>query len=622
MVSVVSSDIPGLGKTESIKTRAHRDERELCTIVISGSTSRDEIVRSLHSALHAEGAGFGIDALHINILDVPVACAEEVNDILFELLYLSIVFGRTTSAVSLIHVGQPAIFIELANMVKGDDLHDANMANRDLKYRLPLCRYLQEPPDHLTWDVLHLKPIICADISSNMQVALNMLKLLKAGLEGQPGVNERVLKFGEYGSLPDEAAQLQQEAIIIEPEEAIELLNEFFFAKIQEKRQQPSFRLMQSFLAFLAAQLRKFTICSDSFYRPDVLPDVTIRTTIVRGLVSTAVRFAARSRSGEGESAAARTTIFGLLHHYARRGHHSRFVYAPLLPGTLAERIAPQSFDQIDYLLLLIQPGGGLTPFYRKVSAFEQEGEGEARGALANWYKETTDTKLNPDYAAMSEEQLNSSLIHFLGQQSRWFIRSLHIGLRWTDLGATRPGMGQELDCGALRDALAQKLQLGEKLEFTREEFDHLDIDHLDTAHFVRANGKYFGSTGKKLEYALTGDNLLKMRLVHMRITAGLPVVVMGETGCGKTSLLKYLARAAGIYNDNFQVLNIHAGIGKPEIIAFVREAEKQAQRTGSQARAHTVLWPPHSDMLMSNLSHCFRCGRSLTRQTPRRSSE
>ena len=301
MVSVVSSDIPGLGKTESIKARAHQNEHELCTIVISGATSRDEIVRSLHSALHAEGAVVGINALHINILDVPVACAEEVNDILFELLYLSMVNGRTTSAVSLIHVGQPAIFIELANMVKGDDLHDANMANRDLKYRLPLCRYLQETADHLTWDLTHRKPIVCADISSNMQVALNMLKLLKAGLEGQVGVDLRVLKFGEHGRLPDEAAQFQQEAVTIECDEAIELLNEFFFAKIQEKRQQPSFRLLQSFLAFLAAQLRKFTICSSSFYRPDFLPDASIRTTIIRGLVSTAVRFAARSRSGEGE---------------------------------------------------------------------------------------------------------------------------------------------------------------------------------------------------------------------------------------------------------------------------------------------------------------------------------
>ena len=63
-VIVVSSDIPGLGKTESIKARAHRDGLDLCTIVISGSTSRDEIVRSLYTALHSNGAIAWINALH------------------------------------------------------------------------------------------------------------------------------------------------------------------------------------------------------------------------------------------------------------------------------------------------------------------------------------------------------------------------------------------------------------------------------------------------------------------------------------------------------------------------------------------------------------------------------
>ena len=467
-VIVVSSDIPGLGKTESIKARAHRDGLDLCTIVISGSTSRDEIVRSLYTALHSNGAIAWINALHINILDVPVACAEEVHDILFEILYLSMVNGQTTSAVSLIYVGQPTIFIELANMVQGDNLHDSNMANRDLKFRLPVCRYLQEPADHLTWEPRRL--ILNAQMTGDAQVVLNFLKLLR-----DEHVDNMVLQFGDYGKLPDDAAEFQKVGAPIEADEAGELLAEFFYAKIHDKGQQPSFSLLHSFFAFLASQLRKFTICSSSFYRPDYLPDPAIRAMIVRGLVATAVRFAARSRSGE---------------------------------GSLAERAAPQSFTAIDYLLLLIQPAGGLTPFYRDITAFEQEGEGEARGALARWYAGVRGR--NPDYANMPEAELKESLINFLGPQSSDFVKS------------------------------------------TRQ-------------------------------YALTGDNVLKMMLVHVRVTASLPVVIMGETGCGKTSLLKYLQQAACVPDDNFRVLNIHAGIGKPQIIAFVREAEQHAQRTSLQ---------------------------------------
>ena len=58
--------------------------------------------------------------------------------------------------------------------------------------------------------------------------------------------------------------------------------------------------------------------------------------------------------------------------------------------------------------------------------------------------------------------------------------------------------------------------------------------------------------------YALTPDNLLKMVLVILRIRSGIPVVLMGETGCGKTTLVKYLAMTC---NANFHVFQFHAGV-------------------------------------------------------------
>lgn len=52
--------------------------------------------------------------------------------------------------------------------------------------------------------------------------------------------------------------------------------------------------------------------------------------------------------------------------------------------------------------------------------------------------------------------------------------------------------------------------------------------------------------------YVLTPDNLLKMAMIHLRLVAGVPVVIMGETGCGKTSLVKSLALASGVSDDRF----------------------------------------------------------------------
>lgn len=37
-------------------------------------------------------------------------------------------------------------------------------------------------------------------------------------------------------------------------------------------------------------------------------------------------------------------------------------------------------------------------------------------------------------------------------------------------------------------------------------------------------------------DYVLTTDNFLKMNVIFLRIQSKIPVIIMGETGCGKTS--------------------------------------------------------------------------------------
>ena len=75
-------------------------------------------------------------------------------------------------------------------------------------------------------------------------------------------------------------------------------------------------------------------------------------------------------------------------------------------------------------------------------------------------------------------------------------------------------------------------------------------------------------------EYALTPDNFIKMILILDRINCDIPVILMGETGCGKTSLIKILANIIfkGNLKDNLKILNIHSGIGDFEIIQFLKD--------------------------------------------------
>jgi len=57
------------------------------------------------------------------------------------------------------------------------------------------------------------------------------------------------------------------------------------------------------------------------------------------------------------------------------------------------------------------------------------------------------------------------------------------------------------------------------------------------------------------------------MQLILLRINSKIPVIMMGETGCGKTSLITILADLLGA---TLHILNIHAGIEDKDIINFI----------------------------------------------------
>eukprot|EP00035_Acanthoeca_spectabilis_P019342 m.420116 g.420116 ORF g.420116 m.420116 type:complete len:4951 (+) comp16844_c0_seq9:156-15008(+) len=77
--------------------------------------------------------------------------------------------------------------------------------------------------------------------------------------------------------------------------------------------------------------------------------------------------------------------------------------------------------------------------------------------------------------------------------------------------------------------------------------------------------------------YVLCPDNALKMCSIYLRVSAGIPCVLMGHAGCGKTSLVRYLAKT--ICKAAFVKLDVHAGITANQIEAKVLEAEEIAEK-------------------------------------------
>ncbi|CAG8589706.1 30140_t:CDS:10, partial [Racocetra persica] len=109
--------------------------------------------------------------------------------------------------------------------------------------------------------------------------------------------------------------------------------------------------------------------------------------------------------------------------------------------------------------------------------------------------------------------------------------------------------------------------------------------------------------------YALSADNLLKMALVLLRSRANIPVVVCGEAGCGKTSLIQFLSIAVRV---ELLILNVHAGISVREIVGFVSEAEKIAEKCEVWLFFDEINACNHIGILADLIAHRLFLGKNI----------
>ena len=73
--------------------------------------------------------------------------------------------------------------------------------------------------------------------------------------------------------------------------------------------------------------------------------------------------------------------------------------------------------------------------------------------------------------------------------------------------------------------------------------------------------------------YVFTADNFLKIVLIILHIRANIPVIMMGETVCGKTSLIRKLSEIKnGGKKDKLKIFNIHSGTTDDDISKFINE--------------------------------------------------
>ena len=114
-----------------------------------------------------------------------------------------------------------------------------------------------------------------------------------------------------------------------------------------------------------------------------------------------------------------------------------------------------------------------------------------------------------------------------------------------------------------------ERIQRGEGPEVSLVDYEQLSSQDLlvtlcrvlGTAEDVQPEG-----------YVLTVDNFLKMVLISERAKFGLPIVIMGETGCGKTSLLRFLVEK--VMKERLELVSIHAGTTAEDLVIRMRAIE------------------------------------------------
>ena len=89
--------------------------------------------------------------------------------------------------------------------------------------------------------------------------------------------------------------------------------------------------------------------------------------------------------------------------------------------------------------------------------------------------------------------------------------------------------------------------------------------------------------------YVLTLDNVRKILAILMRFRCNIPVVIMGETGCGKTRLIQFMCALQALQTGakNMLILKVHGGTTEKDVMDKVMEAEALAVENSLSATVY-----------------------------------
>ena len=482
-VVMVTSELPGLGKTEAIYRAATSRERAVVTLPVSGPFCRRTLVQRLSKLKVKEQ-----DCIHFDI--------GEVNDPLSldTFLFEFIVVGMVSSGTEVLHNPSRVITIEVANTLK-----------QWLLDSLPIVKCFQR----VTLEWKHYQDLVVTDeITSPIQVVCQYLHAFEINT-----LENRELVFSGESKLKP-----------LEQERCRELLCQHF-----SEGSDLTFNIVECFIRVLSCQLLKFS--ASVFFKPHHLtcmlgPSHDVRTRMFKALLNVSREFAVRSvetcKAVQAKALTKEEATEELMKTQA-----GSVKTAVQMVDRVKEMI---QWTDSNHLLICFQSlvSGSVLALYRDLD--------EVPKSIRTLFEgQALDSKKLDDLTAISQNELQSKL--------------------------------DQIVCTSPRKS----------------------------------------DTGlKSLAYALTLDNVLKMALIFQRIEAHIPVIIMGETGCGKTSLVRYLAKTCEV---PLHVFNLHAGVKEEQIVKFVLQKDAEARKGGK------VVWVFLDEINTSEYLGCINeiiCHRSI----------